>query len=84
MSDKTVMAIGSQFFRPMLEWALPERCPCCGEITPAGAPFVFLAGKKLNFSRRPDVADVRRRLYLTVAMTHFSRHALRDRLAMTA
>jgi hypothetical protein len=84
LSDKTVMAMGSQIFLSMLDWALPERCPCCGEITPAGGHFVLPAGYNLNFSGHPGVEVARHLSNLTGAMTPFARLALRERLAMTA
>ena len=84
MSDKTVMAMGSQIFLSMLDWALPERCPCRGEITPAGRHFVLRAGNNLNFSGHSGVEVAQYLSNLTGAMTPFARLALRERLAMTA
>ena len=37
----------------MLDWALPERCPCCGEITPAGGPFCASCWQQLEFLGPP-------------------------------
>lgn len=47
------MAMQSQIFRSILDWALPERCPCCGEITPTGGAFCVSCWQKLEFLGPP-------------------------------
>jgi ComF family protein len=47
------MAKGSHIFHRMLNWVLPERCPCCGTITAAGGPFCVSCWKKLEFMGPP-------------------------------
>lgn len=47
------MATGSQIFLSMLDWALPERCPCCGEITPAGGAICASCWQQLEFLGPP-------------------------------
>jgi ComF family protein len=43
------MAKGGHIFYMMLNWVLPERCPCCGTITAAGGPFCLSCWQKLEF-----------------------------------
>ena len=45
--------MGGQIFLSMLDWALPERCPCCGEITPAGGSFCASCWLQLEFLGPP-------------------------------
>ncbi len=47
------MAKGHHIFHKMLNWVLPERCPCCGVITPAGGPFCMSCWQKLEFLGPP-------------------------------
>lgn len=47
------MAKGSHIFHSMLNWVLPERCPCCGIITAAGGPFCVFCWQKLEFLGPP-------------------------------
>lgn len=47
------MARGSHIFHMMLNWALPERCPCCGAITSAGGHFCVSCWQKLEFLGPP-------------------------------
>ncbi|WP_295496345.1 ComF family protein [Sphingorhabdus sp. EL138] len=47
------MAKGSHIFHSMLNWVLPERCPCCGIITAAGGPFCVFSWQKLEFLGPP-------------------------------
>lgn len=47
------MAKGSHIFHSMLNWVLPERCPCCGIITAAGGPFCMERWQKLEFLGPP-------------------------------
>ena len=47
------MAKGSHIFHSMLNWVLPERCPCCGIITAAGGPFCMECWQKLEFLGPP-------------------------------
>ena len=47
------MAITRHIFRAALNWALPERCPCCGTITPAGGPFCVDCWQQLQFLAPP-------------------------------
>ena len=47
------MAWGSQIFDMVLNWALPERCPCCGSITSAGGPFCATCWQQLEFLGPP-------------------------------
>lgn len=51
--DKSDMARGSHIFHMMLNWALPERCPCCGTITPGGGTFCVSCWQKLEFLGPP-------------------------------
>ena len=37
----------------MLNWVLPERCPCCGAINPAGGPFCVSCWRNLEFLGQP-------------------------------
>jgi ComF family protein len=53
LSDKSDMAWGSDIFHIMLNWVLPERCPCCGAITPAGGPFCVSCWQNLEFLGPP-------------------------------
>lgn len=47
------MAKGSHIFHIILNWALPERCPCCGTITPSGGAFCADCWAKLEFLGPP-------------------------------
>jgi ComF family protein len=47
------MAKGRHIFHIMLNWVLPERCPCCGAITAAGGPFCVSCWQKLEFLGPP-------------------------------
>ena len=47
------MAKGRHIFHSMLNWVLPERCPCCGAITAAGGPFCVSCWQKLDFLGPP-------------------------------
>lgn len=51
------MATVRQIFRPLLngvlDWALPERCPCCGSITSVGGPFCVQCWQQLTFLGPP-------------------------------
>ncbi|WP_295440816.1 double zinc ribbon domain-containing protein [Sphingorhabdus sp. EL138] len=49
LSDKSDMAKGGHIFYMMLNWVLPERCPCCGTITAAGRSFCLSCWQKLEF-----------------------------------
>lgn len=53
LSDKRNMAIGIDILRSSLTWVMPERCPCCGVITPAGGPFCVDCWQKLHFLNPP-------------------------------
>ncbi len=43
----------SQLWRPLLDIALPERCPACGKITPSGGSFCVDCWQKLEFLSGP-------------------------------
>ena len=47
------MAWGSRIFDYVLDWVLPERCPCCGVITPSGGTFCISCWQKLDFLAPP-------------------------------
>lgn len=47
------MAKGRHIFHRMLNWVLPERCPCCGTITAAGGSFCVSCWQKLEFLGPP-------------------------------
>jgi ComF family protein len=53
LTDKSDMAWGSDIFHIMLNWVLPERCPCCGAITAAGGPFCMSCWHDLEFLGPP-------------------------------
>jgi len=53
LSDKPYMANVRQIFDVALNWALPERCPCCGVITSAGGPFCPSCWQQLEFIGPP-------------------------------
>lgn len=47
------MARGSHIIQLALNWALPERCPCCGTITSSGGLFCASCWQKLEFLGSP-------------------------------
>ena len=47
------MVVGTRIIKPVLDWVLPERCPCCGVITAAGGPFCVDCWQKLHFLNAP-------------------------------
>jgi ComF family protein len=47
------MARAGHIFQTMLNWVLPERCPCCGSITAAGGPFCATCWQRLEFLGPP-------------------------------
>jgi ComF family protein len=51
--DKCDMAKGRHIFHDMLNWVLPERCPCCGVIIAAGGSFCVSCWQKLEFLGAP-------------------------------
>ena len=53
LSDKSDMTWGSHLFHIMLNWALPERYPCCGAIIPTGGPFCVSCWQNLEFLGPP-------------------------------
>nr|WP_315456591.1 ComF family protein [uncultured Sphingorhabdus sp.] len=57
MSDKPSMANIRQIFDVALNWALPERCPCCGVITSNGGPFCPGCWQQLEFIGPPYCAS---------------------------
>lgn len=50
------MANVGQIFNIAVNWALPERCPCCGVITSAGGPFCPSCWQRLEFIGPPYCA----------------------------
>ena len=53
LSDKSDMASLAQFLRPALDFVLPERCPACGVITPAGGTFCGNCWNAMHFLTPP-------------------------------
>lgn len=47
------MASLQQFIRPVLDFVLPERCPACGIITPAGGTFCGDCWQRMHFLAPP-------------------------------
>lgn len=47
------MAKSSHIFHSMLNWVLPQRCPCCGTITAAGGQFCVSCWQKFEFLGPP-------------------------------
>ncbi len=47
----------ADIMRPMLDFVLPERCPSCGEITPAGGSFCAECWQQLHFLSPPWCAS---------------------------
>lgn len=47
------MASLAQIFRPALDFVLPERCPSCGVITPAGGTFCAECWQSLHYLAPP-------------------------------
>lgn len=47
------MARGRRIFDDVLNWVLPERCPCCGTITSTGGTFCISCWQKLEFLGPP-------------------------------
>jgi ComF family protein len=46
-----------EFLRPALDLVLPERCPCCGAITPSGGNFCGECWQQLHFLTPPWCAS---------------------------
>ncbi len=46
-----------EFLRPLLDFVLPERCPACGVITPAGGQFCGDCWQSLHFLTPPWCAS---------------------------
>jgi ComF family protein len=53
LSDKSDMASLAQLLRPALDFVLPERCPACGVITPAGGTFCSGCWQQMRFLAPP-------------------------------
>lgn len=47
------MLFAANILRPVLDWVLPERCPCCGVITGDGGPFCTDCWQQLHFLNQP-------------------------------
>lgn len=53
MADKRGMLSFAQIVKPVLDFALPERCPACGAITTDGSSFCADCWPKLRFLNPP-------------------------------
>jgi ComF family protein len=53
MTDKSAMLSLRQIVKPVLDFALPERCPACGTITADGSNFCADCWPKLHFMNPP-------------------------------
>lgn len=57
LSDKHLVALLFEIMRPALDFVLPERCPSCGVITPAGGTFCGQCWQKMHFLVPPWCAS---------------------------
>lgn len=51
------MAVLAQILRPALDFVLPPRCPCCGDILPADGSFCAVCWQSLHFIAPPWCAS---------------------------
>lgn len=55
--DNSIVINSFEFLRPALDLVLPERCPCCGAITPPGGNFCGECWQQLHFQTPPWCAS---------------------------